>query len=349
MGYSVTLVNFDGKRKLDSSLFTNAKLISIGPGGLVYDGSPIAKVEGHENWVTPNASNTYLGGYFSQAVMDTAGVVFNLAWGQVERAGGIYDWSALLRALDFCAAKNRRLIARFKWKSYYQAAASTACPSDLQPSQIRPVFLSGQAVGLAAAIEQPDVRARLKDFIAWLINVTETHPALYGYAFDESAQSCYGPSGMPVGLTGEMIDNAMRDLYTFAKNKTMKPVYPFVNYVESERPLDEANARTIELRDWCVRKGMPIAVSDTRLRENLNHFSQPIYRGMPIPVETLVTIDLSSMNYPIEIFESKMIEHARVAIGLGATKTVWCCRDGSEATSIYWPKIMNAIRATQNG
>lgn len=343
MSHTLTILNYGDANRIDPATVARWKLASIGPGGIVYDAAPIARPIGHEHWCMPSATNTYIEGYFKKAVLDTSGVVYPFTWGEIEPSPGVFNWTSLLRAIRFCAQNGKRFIPRVRWKTYFGNV--NAVPLDLVLLQ-RPVYLNNVAVGKCAMLESPAVMSRFQSMLQSLADALRNEPNLAGLMFDESAQSCIGPSGMPVGLTGDMIVSFMINMYDFARAIFKVPVYPNINYVEGGESQPIADARTRSLRDRCIRVGMPIGVTDTFTPSMRNQYLQPIYMDMPIPIETLMHVDYLSMSVPPDQLNARMIDCAQTTYALGASKTVWCVRDGSEPGSVYWPPVLNAILNT---
>ncbi|MDN5881535.1 MAG: hypothetical protein L0H37_04100, partial [Nitrosospira sp.] len=78
--------------------------------------------QGHQNWMIPENRNAVLDTtYYRQCVLDTDGILYTVAWLDMESAQGVYDFSTIITALDYAASKGKNVIVRIFYKTYVAA------------------------------------------------------------------------------------------------------------------------------------------------------------------------------------------------------------------------------------
>lgn len=313
--------------------------------------------QGHQNWLLPqersnpdlsNANN-------AQCVIDTDGVIYKSIWSDIEPSIGVYDFSAITSALDYCNERGKKLILRFFWKTYVDPndpPNSPPVPNYILTDHIQYGGVSGAGglyknyagsshAGWSARLDNIGVMARAKALITALASEISFHPCFSGFMFDESNWSVYNGSSMPAGLSTETIVAADKDIYLHAQAEFAgHRVFPNVNFVDGH-PYSAALQPARDLLEWTIDNGFPVGVTDTfRIPEKASGI-QPVYKNLPKDVFTIVHVDYLSTGDDDSGLTQRMIQNARQAARLGADITVWYNRGG--ASSNYWTAIKNAI------
>jgi hypothetical protein len=175
---------------------------------------------GHENWMLPEGYNANLNSsYYRQCVMDTDGILYTIHWRDLESEAGVYNFSAVMSALNFAATNGKKMIIRVFYKSY-SGTQPKPIPSYMlndeityggSPSQggLRPNAFGGHT----PRFEHPAVMERFKALITSMADKFGNHPALQGMGPDESAWS-YGSlwgTLATAGLTAAQVRYAHRE------------------------------------------------------------------------------------------------------------------------------------------
>lgn len=312
---------------------------------------------GHQHWIITGSSFAYLGDtqYYAQPLLDTSGVVYIVKWNDWETAQGVYAVAAMQSALDYCAARGKKLIIRFVWKSYQDAAAVPAPAyvvadpatygGDPGKGGLRRVYSDTAPIGWGARLENAALLARFKAAIS-AFGQFKTHFAFAGFMFDESTWSCFAVSAMPDGLTKEIILSAVKDYYAHAASVFAGyDVYPNVNYVEGEASegIEVLYQEARDLSAWCIAHGMRRGITDTYPQPRaLSRFMQPVYAIPPDATTTLVHVDYLSMGNDDAGLTQRMIDCATQTARIGADITVWYVKGG--AASNWWAAAKNAMQ-----
>lgn len=340
--------------------------VCIGPGYVFYPKNADSRKPGHQHWMMPDSYSAAIHTvYYAQCVADTQGVIYPVRWGNLETAEGVYDFSAILTALNYCAANGKKMIIRFFWKTYTDAndpplqggsPAAKPVPDYIKTAfgtyggvsgsgGMRRAYVGASFAGWAARLEQSAVNAKFRAFLAALVSATSGHSALQGYMFDESTWGSHDGSDMPGDLTETQVEDTMRNLYSYLVSiGGSKELYPNVNYLEGTSSLETMYQKAIDLKNWCKSIGMKVGVTDTyRIPDMATRFLQPVYRDLPDTSKTVVHVDFLSTGADDATLAFRMLGNARQSARLGANITAWYTRGG--ASSNYWAAAKFAMAA----
>ncbi|MDN5752329.1 MAG: hypothetical protein L0H15_03480 [Nitrosospira sp.] len=277
--------------------------------------------------------------------MDTDGILYTVAWLDMESAQGVYDFSTIITALDYAASKGKNVIVRIFYKTYV-AAHPKPLPAYILSdhatyggSPTSGGLLPNQFSAWTPRMHNAAVMARFKALVSAMADVIGSHPALQGISVDESAWSLTSASGTwPVaGLTAQDTTNTHREISAHLKACFPdKEVYVFCNYFEGN------NAATcLENLRWYVAQGYLPAITDTFRRPENNASIQPTDPAYPMAAKTLMDVEWMSTGADDSGLTERMIQNAMEHARCGAHISAWMARGG--ATSNYWVAMKNAM------
>lgn len=315
----------------------------------------------HENWLMPqndydadlaNSTN-------AQCVLDTDGVMYKTKWGKHETSEGVYDFSSLITAIEYTAARGKKFIPRVGWKSYNDSANPPANPpiplyivqdhakygGNVNSGGLYINYSGTSPIGWSARLDNNNVLTRFNAFVTAMAEAISSYPNVVGFAFDESIWGVVNGSVMPDGLTTQNVYDANVAMYQHAIAAWPgKSVYPFVNFLDAA-PYSAGLQPARNLLQHTVDIGMGVGVTDTHRIPEMGRMIQPVYLSLPLTTpnnhKQFVVVDYLSTGADDSQLQQRMILNAIQANRLGADITVWYNRGG--ASSNYWAAMKQAM------
>lgn len=346
---------------------------------LCYAAEENRRNRGHEHWIKAPYNNASLTHSDSASYLEDSrinGCVWLGTWRAMEPTQGGYNFTAMLAALDRCAALGKKMIVRVVAKVYTGniADSESAIPlpanlavPDYIPSDastyggtnnrggIHPVYLSGNGVGWGAQFENAAVMARWKALVTAAKAVIGSHAAFAGWIGpDESTRSAYNGSGLPNGVTFATVSAANREIYQHdALTFGVSNAWPCINYIDSTASLATANDAVIAEQTWAAQQGYNIAFSDIYpVPEAATVFMQPVYwndiRARMVGGRKILShVDLLSLGANDSGLAARMMRCATQSYRLGSDITAWhyFVSNGTDRAA-YWAAQQAAIDAT---
>jgi len=346
---------------------------------LCYEPNDNLRRAGHEHWIKSPYNNASLTHSDSAEYLEDSrisGVVWTCTWRALETSEGIYSFTALLAALNRCAALGKRMIVRVVAKvctgnitdsaAAIPLAANLAIP-DYIPSDsgtyggtsnrggIYAVYLSGTGVGWGAQFENAAVMARWKALVTAAKAAIGTHSAFAGWIGpDESTRSAWTGAALPTGITFATVSAANREIYQHdATTFGASLCYPCLNYIDSTASLATANDATIDEQIWAAEQGYNIAFSDIYpMPETATIFMQPVYwndirASMASGRKILSHVDLLSLGSNDSGLSARMMRCATLSYRLCSDITAWHYFVSDSADrAVYWAALQAAMNAT---
>jgi hypothetical protein len=348
---------------------------------LCYEPSDNLRRAGHQHWIKGpyfNVSSLTHGDVASYLEDPRiSGIVWLATWRALETSQGVYNFTAMLAALDRCSALGKQMIVRVVAKVYtgnitdsgaaIPLAANLSVPNYIPSDSgtyggtanrggIHAVYLGGAGVGWGAQFESAAVMVRWKALVTAAKAAIGNHAAFAGWIGpDESTRSAWTGSALPAGLTFATVSAANREIYqhdatTFGADKC----YPCINYIDSTATISAANDATIAEQTWAAQQGYNIAFSDIYpIPDRATTFMQPVYWNdvraqMANDRKIISHVDLLSVTPNDSDLSARMMRCATQSYRLGSDITAWhYFVSNSTDRSAYWAAQTAAMDATQ--
>lgn len=315
---------------------------------LAYTAADLLRPSGHQHWCMTDVNGADIAaGYYDGCVKDTAGVEYNVAWNQLEPTKGTYDFSLVMAALNRCAQLGKMMavrVMRQSWNDANSPPKHPPVPADIAAtplvfSPLLKIYMGTTWMGWGADLTNTNTKARFKAMLIALASAVGSHPAFSGWMLDESNTTMNGVNPASATQINAYVA-ALKDIYTTAMQAFgVARTYPMVNLLNS------ASAQTVlDLHQWCVAQGMPVAISDTYTPDMMGPYLMPPYRVLPIDRFTVVTVDYMTIRNPDPQLFSRCQMAAQISYALGADVTAWNTMGG--ATGPQWAAIRSVIQSS---
>lgn len=301
-----------------------------------------------QQWMMTDGYNPVISAaYFADCLAPMDGVIFKARWVDLETSQGVYNTSRLDAAVDYCAARGKRLILRLWFKSYTDANDPPLSPPIPAYIVSAPATYGGASgsggmrksytyptwAGWAAMLDNSAVRDRMYALIDYIGNRYKGASAFFGWGLDESQWGAAYP--LPAELTTATVAATNIALHErMASAAPGKLVIQFANFLDSgtvDNVLDHVEDG--KGRGWAV------GVTDVFSVPTRAVSMQPSYYALPDPGRfTIVCSEGLTFGSNDAGLSARMDDAYRMCAMLGADICAWTNIGGTAGA--FWPHVL---------